>query len=328
MNNQLIDQCGRHINYLRLSVTDRCDLRCKYCMPKGFRDFSAPQEWLNFDEIEKTVSLFAQAGIEHLRITGGEPLVRENIDQLIQRLSIIPGIKDLSLSTNAVRLEKYAERLKQAGVQRLNVSLDSLDEHRYAEITGGGKLSKVLNGLQQAKQLGLGPIKINCVLMKGFNEDEIDQMLEYCAKHGFTLRLIETMPIGDTGRSAQSQYMSLNIIKDQLSQKYDLIPDLMPGAGPARYFRLQGSSTRIGFITPISQHFCETCNRLRLSCEGDIFTCLGDETRYPLGQYLRAGQSDAQMLEHIHKAINLKPEKHEFKNDRQRVVRLMSMTGG
>jgi GTP 3',8-cyclase len=328
MNNQLIDQCGRHINYLRLSVTDRCDLRCKYCMPKGFRDFSEPREWLTFDEIEKTVSLFAQAGIEHLRITGGEPLVRENIDQLIQRLSIIPGIKDLSLSTNAVRLEKYAEKLIQAGVQRLNVSLDSLDEHRYAEITGGGKLSKVLNGLQQAKQLGLGPIKINCVLMKGFNEDEIDQMLEYCAKHGFTLRLIETMPIGDTGRSAQSQYMSLNIIKDKLSQKYNLIPDLMPGAGPARYFRLQGSSTKIGFITPISQHFCETCNRLRVSCEGDIFTCLGDETRYPLGQYLRAGQSDAQMLEHIHKAINLKPEKHEFKNDRQRVVRLMSMTGG
>ncbi len=328
MNNQLIDQCGRHINYLRLSVTDRCDLRCKYCMPKGFRDFSEPREWLTFDEIEKTVSLFAQAGIEHLRITGGEPLVRENIDQLIQRLSIIPGIKDLSLSTNAVRLEKYAEKLIQAGVQRLNVSLDSLDEHRYAEITGGGKLSKVLNGLQQAKQLGLGPIKINCVLMKGFNEDEIDQMLEYCAKHGFTLRLIETMPIGDTGRSAQSQYMSLNIIKDKLSQKYNLIPDLMPGAGPARYFRLQGSSTKIGFITPISQHFCETCNRLRVSCEGDIFTCLGDETRYPLGQYLRAGQSDAQMLEHIHNAINLKPEKHEFKNDRQRVVRLMSMTGG
>ncbi len=191
MNNQLIDQCGRHINYLRLSVTDRCDLRCKYCMPKGFRDFSEPREWLTFDEIEKTVSLFAQAGIEHLRITGGEPLVRENIDQLIQRLSIIPGIKDLSLSTNAVRLEKYAEKLKQAGVQGLNVSLDSLDEHRYAEITGGGKLSKVLNGLQQPKQLGLGPIKINCVLMKGFNEDKIDQMLEYCAKHGFTLRLIE-----------------------------------------------------------------------------------------------------------------------------------------
>lgn len=328
MNNQLIDQYGRHIKYLRLSVTDRCDLRCKYCMPKGFRDFSESETWLNFDEIEKTVRLFAQMGVEHLRITGGEPLVRKNIDQLIRRLSVINGIKDLSLSTNAVRLEKYAENLKQAGIQRLNVSLDSLNNRRYSDITGGGKLSKVLNGLEQARQIGLGPIKINCVLMKGINDDEIERMLDYCAQRDFTLRLIETMPIGDTGRSAQSHYRSLDSVRKELEKKYVLIPDIMPGAGPARYFRLQGSATKIGFITPISQHFCETCNRVRLSCEGDIFTCLGAETRYPLGQHLRDGQSEQALIEHLYQAINLKPEKHEFNTNRHRIVRLMSTTGG
>lgn len=327
MSNHLIDKFGRQIKYLRLSVTDRCDLRCKYCLPKGFKDFTEAEKTLSFNEIEHIAALFAQLGVEHLRITGGEPLVRKDIDQLIAGLSEVQGISDLSLSTNAVRLGKLAEKLKRAGLHRLNVSLDTLNEERYADLTGG-KLSKVLNGLEEARKAGLVPIKINCVLMKDVNDNEVERMLDYCAQRDFTLRLIETMPIGNTGRSAQTKYLSLESVKQKLQQKYNLIPDVMPGAGPARYFRLQGSSTKIGFITPISQHFCETCNRLRLSCEGDIYTCLGDETRYPLGAFLRQGCQDEELIEHIRRAIDLKPEKHEFLNKQKRIIRFMAMTGG
>jgi cyclic pyranopterin phosphate synthase len=327
MKSKLVDQYGRQIKYLRFSVTDRCDLRCKYCLPKGFKEFSEPKNNLNFDEIEHLVALFAQMGVEHLRITGGEPLVRKGIEHLIASLASIPGISDLSLSTNAVRLEKFAVKLKRAGLQRINVSLDTLCENQYAELTCG-KLTKVLNGLEAARKAELTPIKINCVLMKNVNEDEVERILEYCAQRDFTLRLIEPMPIGNTGRSAQEQYLSLDSVKRKLQKRYNLIPDVMPGAGPARYYRLDGSSTRIGFITPISQHFCETCNRVRLSCEGDIYTCLGNETRYPLGSYLRRGCPDNELIEHIFRAVNLKPEKHDFLSSQKRIVRFMSMTGG
>lgn len=327
MSKNLTDQFGREINYLRLSVTDRCDLRCRYCMPKGFKGFSEPGSWLSFDEITRIVQNFTEMGVSHVRLTGGEPLVRKNIHHLVEQIAHLPGLKDLSMSTNAVRLARSAKKLKDAGLHRLNISLDSLCANRYKEITCG-KLQKVLDGLEEAKRLNLVPIKINCVLMKGVNDDEIQNMLEYCAEHDFTLRLIETMPIGDSGRSAQEHYMSLEEIRKSLSRKFDLIPDIMPGGGPARYYRLSGSSTRIGFISPISQHFCETCNRVRISCTGDIFTCLGDETSYPLGQYLRDGCDDETLKQHIMKAINLKPWQHEFTTDSQRVVRLMSMTGG
>jgi len=328
MRNPLIDQYGRHIEYLRLSVTDRCDLRCQYCIPKGFKDFVAPDEWLNFDEIARLVRLFAEMGVNHIRLTGGEPLVRRDIDQLVSVLSTIPGVSDLSMSSNAIRLGHYAEKLKRAGLNRLNVSLDSINPQRYAEITGGGKLEKVLNSLEVARTLGIGPIKINCVLMKGVNDDEVPAILEYCAARDFTLRLIETMPVGDTGRSSQSLYVSLESTRLQLSKEYDLVPDIMPGAGPARYYRIKGSASRIGFITPISQHFCDTCNRLRLSCEGDLYTCLGDESRYRLADHLRSGCDDTELEQLIRAAINLKPLKHEFNTNRQKVIRFMSMTGG
>ena len=327
MEDQLIDQYGRQIKYLRLSVTDRCDLRCKYCLPNGFKDFSESTETLTSTEIEHIVSLFAQLGVRHVRITGGEPLVRKNIDHLVSCLAKIRGVSDLSLSTNGVRLSKFAGKLKRAGLHRLNVSLDTLDEKRYQDLTRG-KLDKVLRGLEAARIEELSPIKINCVLMRGVNEDEVEKLLDYCATRNFTLRLIETMPVGNTGRSVQAQYLSLDVIKRKLRDKYDLIPDVMPGAGPARYFRLQGSATRIGFITPISQHFCETCNRVRISCKGDIFTCLGDEGYYPLGSYLRQGCSDEELIGHIRQAVDLKPKKHEFLNEKKQIVRFMAMTGG
>lgn len=328
MNTTLRDQFGRSIEYLRLSVTDRCDLRCQYCMPKGFKDFAEPGGWLSFEELARVVSAFARLGLRHLRLTGGEPLVRRDLPVLVKMLADIPGIEDIALSSNCTRMEKLAGPLAEAGVQRLNVSLDSLRPDRYREITGGGKLEKVLRGIEAAQDAGMWPIKINTVAMKGFNDDEFDDLIEFCAAHDYSLRLIETMPVGDTGRKALGSYLDLQQVRDRLVERHGLEPATMLGAGPARYYRIPGSETRVGFITPISQHFCESCNRVRLSCEGDIFACLGDEHRYGLREYLRAGCSDDELAEHVMAAINLKPERHEFNEKQEKVVRFMSMTGG
>lgn len=324
----LTDRFGRDIRYLRISVTDRCDLRCQYCLPKGFSDFSEPEGWLSVAEIERIVTRFAALGVSHLRLTGGEPLVRRDIVDLSARLAVIPGIQDLSLSTNAVRLAGLAEPLFRAGVRRINVSLDSLNPTTYREITGGGRLEKVLEGLAAAKAVGFAPIKLNTVVMRGMNDGEVEEIFEFAAQQGFVLRFIETMPVGVTGQEAMDQYVELETIRRRLASHYELIPDILPGAGPASYYRVAGSHAHIGFITPLSQHFCETCNRVRLSVEGDLFACLGDEHRYPLRPLLRAGCSDETLSRHLLKAIELKPERHEFNERPNRVVRFMSMTGG
>ena len=265
----LQDRFGRNIEYLRLSVTDRCDLRCQYCLPSEYSDFETPAEWLTFDEIERVIRVFAALGTRRIRLTGGEPLVRPNITELAQQLATIPGIDDLSLSTNATRLAKQASALRQAGISRINVSLDSLQADRYKQLTGG-KLQKVLDGLIAARSAGFDPIKINMVLMREHNEDEVEAMVEFCIEHGFTLRFIETMPVGDTGRAATQHYVDLQQIKARLAQRYQLIESMMPGGGPARYVQVAGTDLRIGFITPISQHFCATCNRVRLSADGTL----------------------------------------------------------
>jgi len=323
----LIDPFGRRIEYVRLSVTDQCDLRCFYCMPKGFKDFQEPEHWLSFDEIERVIGAFAALGTRRVRITGGEPLVRRNLPELASRLAALPGLDDLSLSTNATRLRKHAYELHDAGVSRLNVSLDSLRAERFKEITGG-KLEKVIDGLMAAKAAGFAPVKINMVVMRGVNDDEVEDMVEFCIEHDFTLRFIETMPMGDTGRAASDHYVDLQEVKRRLEQRFELVPGVMPGGGPARYARVAGTELRIGFITPISQHFCDTCNRVRLSVDGTLYMCLGQEHNYPLRPLLRAGISDAELLEHIRQAIALKPERHEFKDKPEQVVRFMSMTGG
>lgn len=323
----LTDQFGRHIEYLRLSVTDRCDLRCSYCLPKGYKDFQEPAESLTFDEIERVIAAFAALGTRRVRITGGEPLLRDNLSDLISRLAVIPGIDDLSLSTNATRLGKHAAALKQAGVSRINVSLDSLDPARFKQLTGG-KLDKVLAGLMAAKAAGFGPIKINMVVMRDSNEHEVEDMVEFCIEHDFTLRLIETMPMGNTGRAATDHYIDVHEIQRRLGQRYELLPAKMNGGGPARYVRIAGTELRIGFITPISQHFCETCNRVRLSTDGTLYMCLGQDNQYPLRDYLRQGCSDEELQAHIQRAINLKPERHEFKEHPEKVIRFMSATGG
>ncbi|MDR9436382.1 MAG: GTP 3',8-cyclase MoaA [Thiohalophilus sp.] len=323
----LIDPFGRRIEYVRLSVTDRCDLRCKYCMPEGFKDFEEPEDWLTPDEIERVIGAFGRLGTRRVRVTGGEPLVRKNLPGLVARLAALPGIEDLSLSTNATRLDKHGQALFDAGVSRINVSLDTLKPERFKEITQG-KLEKVLNGLMAAKQAGFHPIKINMVVMKGVNDDEVQDMVDFCIEHDFTLRFIETMPVGETGRAATDQYISLQDVKARLAEQYELIPGMMPGGGPARYVQVAGTELRIGFITPISQHFCETCNRVRLSVDGTLYMCLGQEESYPLRELLRAGISDAELEQHIVKAIALKPERHEFNEKPEQVLRFMSMTGG
>ena len=325
--NSLIDPFGRRIEYVRLSVTDKCNLRCFYCMPKGFKDFEQPEHWLSYDEIERVIKAFTELGVARVRLTGGEPLVRKNLAGLAQRLTSLPGLDDLSLSTNAMLLNKQASDLQKAGISRINVSLDTLNPEKFKEITGG-ELQPVLNGLIAAKEAGLSPIKINVVAMKGINDDELEDMVEFCLQHDFTLRFIETMPMGATSEDATDHYLDLQLVKQRLAKRFDLIPGVMPGGGPARYVQLKNTNLRIGFITPISQHFCESCNRVRLSVDGTLYLCLGQDDKVELRPLLRAGISDEELKACLVEAISLKPEKHEFKEKPEQVVRLMSMTGG
>lgn len=324
---QLIDPFGRSIDYVRLSVTDRCDLRCFYCLPKGFKSFEEPEDWLTFDEIERVIRAFGALGTRHVRITGGEPLVRKNLPELTQRLSQLPGIEDLSLSTNAVKLARHANDLHSGGIRRLNISLDTLDPKKFQEITGG-KLQKVLDGLMAAKDAGFSPIKINMVVMKDVNEYEVESMVDFCIEHDFTLRFIETMPMGDTGRDAVDHYVNLQTVRTKLEHRFKMVPGVMPGGGPARYMQVVDTDLRIGFITPISQHFCETCNRVRLSVDGTLYLCLGQNDKLELRPLLRDGASDGELQDAIRHAISLKPERHEFNEEPEQIVRFMSVTGG
>lgn len=324
----LQDAFHRSIEYLRLSVTDRCDLRCHYCIPKGFTGFEEPAHWLDFAEMERLIGLFTQLGVRALRLTGGEPLLRNNLSGLAERLA---PLVDLSLSTNGVRLNRQAATLRRAGVRRVNISLDSLRADRFQGITGG-KLRKVLDGLRAAHDAGFHPIKINMVVMRDINDDEVDAMLEFCLTHGYTLRYIETMPMGDTGRLASGHYVSLQTVKQQLARHYELIPALPSpgpeGMGPARYFHVAGTDSRVGFITPISEHFCATCNRVRLAADGTLYPCLGQNNAVALGRLMRDGTSDAELLDVIRKTIAEKPERHEFTDKPEKIIRFMSVTGG
>ena len=327
-DNQLVDPYGRRIEYVRLSVTDRCNYRCFYCLPKGFKDFEEPAHWLTFAEIERVMSAFAELGVARIRLTGGEPLVRKNLPQLVKGLASLPGVDDLSLSTNASLLARDAHDLKDAGISRINVSLDTLNADRFRDITGGGELVAVLDGLRTARDAELNPIKINMVAMKGVNDDEFDDMLEFCMENEFTLRFIETMPMGAPGQSARDSYLELDGVLETLHDKYELIPSCMPGGGPARYYQVAGSDTRIGLITPISRHFCETCNRVRMTVDGTLYLCLGQEHSYPLRPLLRSGISNEGLKDAIIEALALKPERHEFREKPDQVIRCMSLTGG
>jgi cyclic pyranopterin phosphate synthase len=323
----LIDNFGRKINYLRISVTDKCNLRCFYCMPKGHKEFEEPENWLSFSEIKHVVRAFSDLGVANFRITGGEPLVRKNISKLVKSLNSVSAVSNISLSTNASLLASQAVDLHAAGIDRINVSLDTLNQKRFRDITGGSLLD-VYNGLDTAKKLGFSSIKINMVVMKGVNDDEIRNMLLFCQKNNFVLRLIETMPMGSTGQNAAQHYLDLSVIRKQLKEEFDLVDAVVEGVGPARYMKSKNSDFYIGFITPISQHFCETCNRVRMTVDGTLHMCLGQEHSFALRPLLRAGISHEELKHAIVQAINLKPEKHEFNERPQQTIRFMSMTGG
>ncbi|MBY0572765.1 MAG: GTP 3',8-cyclase MoaA [Undibacterium sp.] len=324
---ELVDRFGRTINYLRVSVTDKCDLRCSYCMPSGFKGFEEPENWLTFDEIERVVAAFARLGVGRFRLTGGEPLLRRNLSQLVRQIAAHREVKDISLSTNATQLHKHAHDLYLAGVRRINVSLDSLEKECMQKITGRDSFASVMEGLQAGKKAGFTPIKLNMVVMRGVNDTEIQRMAEFCFKEGFILRLIEAMPIGATGQN--SEYMELSSVRDQLVREFDLVPAAQElGGGPARYWSTRDGTGTLGFISPISQHFCATCNRVRLSVDGTLYLCLGQENKFELRPLLRSGISDEDLELAIRSAIELKPERHEFIEKKHQIIRFMSQTGG
>jgi cyclic pyranopterin phosphate synthase len=323
---ELIDPYARKIEYLRLSVTDRCDLRCSYCLPQGFHGFESPPHWLTFDEIERLVRVFARLGLRKIRLTGGEPLTRHNLAELAARIHAIDGIDDLSLSTNGTLLARYAGALRAAGVSRLNVSLDSLQPERFARTVGRDALAEVLGGLEAARAAGFAPIKVNMVVMSGVNENEVDAMVGFCMEHGFVLRLIEVMPMGETGRNAR--YLDLQPIRERLAERFGLVDGVVPGAGPARYLQSPDGRFSVGFITPISRHFCATCNRVRLAVDGTLYLCLGQDDHYPFRPLLRGGARDEELTAAVLDAIARKPEQHDFRELPGKISRFMNVTGG
>lgn len=322
----LIDGLGRHISYLRLSVTDRCDLRCTYCMPEGFQSDDEPREWLSFDELERLAGVFARQGVERIRLTGGEPLLRRNLPELAARLAAVPGIRDLSLSTNGTRLAEFAGDLRRAGVSRLNVSLDSLDRSRVAQIARRDVLPQILDGLEAARGLGFRQIKINMVALPDTSHDEIEAMTEYCIARGFILRLIETMPVGQSGQNAG--FIDLRPVMQRMREQFGLIDGVVPGGGPARYLVSPDRKFKIGFITAISQHFCDTCNRIRLAANGTLHLCLGRDEAVDFRQLMRSGHSDTEILAALQAGLAHKPARHDFGNTQHRLIRMMSATGG
>lgn len=322
----LRDGQGRTVEYLRLSVTDRCDLRCTYCLPPGFKGFAPAERCLTTDEIIRIVGVFAKSGVSRVRLTGGEPLVRRDIVPLASRIAAIDGITDLSLSTNGTQLARFAAPLRRAGVTRLNVSLDSLDPARFHRIARRNALPDVLQGLAAAEAAGFAPIKLNMVVMHDTPASDIDAMVEFCAQHGYVLRFIETMPIGDTGRGAG--YVDLASIRARLQDRYRLVDGVVPGGGPARYLVSPDRRVNVGFITPVSQHFCATCNRVRLSADGRLHLCLGQEHDLDLRALLRRGAPDDELAAAIRAGLQRKPARHEFNAHPGRIIRVMAQTGG
>jgi cyclic pyranopterin phosphate synthase len=329
----MIDPFGRKISYLRLSVTDRCDLRCVYCMAEDM-EFLPKAEVLSLEELERLAGAFIRLGTKKLRLTGGEPLVRRGILDLIGSLGrhyLADGsLKELTLTTNGTQLAKSAHALRAAGVKRINVSLDSFDPGRFRSITRTGNLAQVMDGLLAAREAGL-KVKINMVALKGINEDEFDQAIAWCGDQGFDLVLIETMPMGEVEDRLEN-YLPLDQVKRRLAAQWTLEPSEKSTGGPARYVRVAETGQMLGFITPLTHGFCESCNRVRVTCTGTLFLCLGQEDAADLRTPLRAGDSDAGLEKAILAAIDRKPKGHDFIIDRDHrrpaLSRPMSMTGG
>jgi GTP 3',8-cyclase len=330
---QLVDPFGRHVSYLRVSVTDRCDFRCTYCMAEHMT-FLPKRDLLSLEELDRLCSAFVRKGVRKLRLTGGEPLVRKNIMWLFRALSrhLQSGLlEELTLTTNGSQLPKFAAELRDAGVRRLNVSLDTLDPGRFKAITRWGELAQVMAGLDAAARAGLA-IKLNAVALKGVNEDEIDDLIRFAHGRGFDLTLIETMPMGEIDGDRTEQYLPLSLVRARLMQNWTLEDIPFRTGGPARYVRIKETGGRLGFITPMTHNFCESCNRVRLTCTGTLYMCLGQNDAADLRTPLRASAEDALLERAIDEAISRKPKGHDFVIDRRTrqpaVARHMSVTGG
>jgi cyclic pyranopterin phosphate synthase len=330
----MIDPFGRRVSYLRVSVTDRCDLRCVYCMSEDMT-FLPKAEILSLEELDRLCGAFIGLGVDRIRLTGGEPLVRKNVISLFRSLGarIGPGaLRELTVTTNGTQLVRLAGDLHAAGVRRINVSLDTLDPAVFAAVTRWGRIEPTLDGIFAAKAAGLA-VKINAVAMKGVNEDEYDKMIAWCGEHGFDLCLIETMPLGEITGDRNDQYLPLSTVRSRLREKWTLQESDYSTGGPARYFTVAETGGRIGFITPLTHNFCESCNRVRVTCTGTLYMCLGQDDSADLRGPLRNQDLDNDGLQRaILEAISRKPKGHDFVIDRTRnrpaVSRHMSVTGG
>ena len=328
----LIDPFQRKISYVRVSVTDRCDFRCSYCMSEDM-NFLPKKDVLSLEELDRLCNTFIDLGVKKLRITGGEPLVRKNIMQLFHNLGrkIGHGLEELTLTTNGSQLARYAKDLFDNGVRRINVSLDSLDKDKFKKITRIGDFDKVINGIMVAKATGL-KIKINTVALKGINENEILNLVNWCGENKFALTFIEVMPMGEIGEKRSDQYMPLTDVKSLIQTKYSITKDSLRTGGPARYVHCHETDQKIGFITPHTDNFCELCNRVRISCTGEMYMCLGQQDKADLKSPLRKSENDQLLKDVIYEAILRKPKGHDFvikrKENEQFVPRHMNVTGG
>ncbi|GGA54892.1 cyclic pyranopterin monophosphate synthase [Nitratireductor aestuarii] len=329
----MIDPFGRAITYLRVSVTDRCDFRCVYCMAEDMT-FLPKKDLLSLEELERLCDVFIEKGVRKLRLTGGEPLVRKNIMHLVRQLSrhIKSGdLEELTLTTNGSQLERFADELAECGVRRINVSLDTLDAEKFHAVTRWGHLDKVMRGIDAADRAGID-IKINAVALKGFNEAELPEMMRWAHGRGFDMTIIETMPMGDIDGDRTDQYLPLSKVRADLSRQYTLTDIPYKTGGPARYVQVEETDGRLGFITPLTHNFCESCNRVRLTCTGTLYMCLGQEDAADLRTPLRESEGNELVSAAIDEAIGRKPKGHDFVIDRATkrpsVARHMSVTGG
>ena len=329
----MIDPFGRHVSYLRVSVTDRCDFRCVYCMSEHMT-FLPKADLLTLEEVDRLCSAFVRKGVRKLRITGGEPLVRRGVIGLFRGLGRHLGsgtLDELTLTTNGSQLARFAAKLVDAGVRRINVSLDTLDADKFAAITRWGRFEQVMDGIRAAKAAGLA-IKINTVAMRGVNDDEFDRLLGWCGDEGFGLTLIETMPLGEIEGSRADHYLPLSVVRTDLAGRWTLEDSDHQSGGPARYVTVAETGQRLGFITPLSHNFCESCNRVRLTCTGTLYMCLGQDDAADLRAPLRQSESDAALECAIDEAISRKPKGHDFfidrRDDAPALTRHMSLTGG
>ena len=326
----LIDRFGRRVDYIRLSITDRCDFRCVYCMGEDMT-FLPREQVLNLEECQRLVQVFVGLGVQKVRITGGEPLVRRDALWLFQHIGGLPGLRELTMTTNGSQLEQYAGQLKDAGVDRINISLDSLDAERFRKLTRIGDIHKVLRGIEAARAAGFAHTKLNVVLMHGFNDDEAPRLVQFAIDKQLDIAFIEEMPLGEVDHSRASSYVSNDETLQTLQRHFNLVSSDENTGGPARYWRISGTNTRIGFISPHSHNFCESCNRVRITCKGELYLCLGQEDKVDLMPWLRDYPNDDTPLRNaILGAMEIKPMGHDFDLRRAEpaVVRFMSMTGG